>query len=610
MKISLGLPDAKKKLASFADVAHLARKNRELDIPLPVIINELIKDGLLSEESAKISRAVIKDSSKSGVGALAQLASKEWINQIDKDKRLSSDFLARWMAGKLGMPFYRIDSLELDASVVTNALHYKTAHRYQVLPVEISDNSVTVATTEPFNQNWHDELHRQTRRSPRLVIADPTVIRDKIEEVYNLARFVGSAAGNIRTDPGAVRNLEQLLKIDGSDADSEQNVVKIVDWLLQYAIKEKASDIHVEPKREKVLVRLRIDGLLNTVYSFPASVGASLTSRLKILGRMNIAEKRKPQDGRIKTLLPGGMEVELRLSTMPTTFGEKMVMRIFDPNILESSFIDLGLDPREVEVWQRLIQNRHGIILVTGPTGSGKTTTLYTSLRSVATSQNNVCTIEDPIEMVDPTFNQMQVMPQIDLTFSQGVRTLLRQDPDIIMIGEIRDHETAEIACQSSLTGHLVFSTLHTNDSASAVIRLLELGIPYYMIKATVIGIVAQRLLRVLCPACKELVEEGISDEDWKSITQPFRVPKPEKVYRAKGCEKCRLSGYQGRKGIYEILETRGEVLRLIAADTDLEALRRAALKQGTHHLRLCGAKMLGRGLTTLDEVMRTCPIF
>ncbi len=610
MKISLGLPDAKKKLASFADVAHMARKNRELNIPVRVIIDELVAGGLLSEESAKLSRAVIKDSVKPGLGALAQMASKEWVNQLDKDKRLSSDFLARWLAGKLGMPFYRIDSLELDAAVVTNALHYKTAQRYQVLPVQIGDDFVTVATTEPFNQNWHDEIHRQTKRNPRLVIADPTVIKDKIEEVYNLARFVGSAAGSVRTDPSAVRNLEQLLKVDGSDADSEQNIVKIVDWLLQYAIKEKASDIHIEPKREKVLVRLRIDGLLNTVYSFPGSVGASLTSRLKILGRMNIAEKRKPQDGRIKTLLPGGLEVELRLSTMPTTFGEKMVMRIFDPNILESSFVDLGLDPREVEVWQRLIQNRHGIILVTGPTGSGKTTTLYTSLRSVATSQNNVCTIEDPIEMVDPTFNQMQVMPQIDLTFSQGVRTLLRQDPDIIMIGEIRDYETAEIACQSSLTGHLVFSTLHTNDSASAVIRMLELGVPYYMIKATVIGIVAQRLLRVLCPVCKELVEEGVSDEDWKSITQPFRVPKPEKVYRAKGCEKCRLTGYQGRKGIYEILETRGEVLRLITADTDLEALRRAALKQGTHHLRLCGAKMLGRGLTTLDEVMRTCPVF
>ncbi|MCH9662369.1 MAG: Flp pilus assembly complex ATPase component TadA [Gammaproteobacteria bacterium] len=588
----------------------MARKNRELNIPVRVIIDELVAGGLLSEESAKLSRAVIKDSVKPGLGALAQMASKEWVNQLDKDKRLSSDFLARWLAGKLGMPFYRIDSLELDAAVVTNALHYKTAQRYQVLPVQIGDDFVTVATTEPFNQNWHDEIHRQTKRNPRLVIADPTVIKDKIEEVYNLARFVGSAAGSVRTDPSAVRNLEQLLKVDGSDADSEQNIVKIVDWLLQYAIKEKASDIHIEPKREKVLVRLRIDGLLNTVYSFPGSVGASLTSRLKILGRMNIAEKRKPQDGRIKTLLPGGLEVELRLSTMPTTFGEKMVMRIFDPNILESSFVDLGLDPREVEVWQRLIQNRHGIILVTGPTGSGKTTTLYTSLRSVATSQNNVCTIEDPIEMVDPTFNQMQVMPQIDLTFSQGVRTLLRQDPDIIMIGEIRDYETAEIACQSSLTGHLVFSTLHTNDSASAVIRMLELGVPYYMIKATVIGIVAQRLLRVLCPVCKELVEEGVSDEDWKSITQPFRVPKPEKVYRAKGCEKCRLTGYQGRKGIYEILETRGEVLRLITADTDLEALRRAALKQGTHHLRLCGAKMLGRGLTTLDEVMRTCPVF
>ena len=597
-----------KNLTNFAEVAHAARKNRELNIPLRVIVNELLKDGCINDESAKLSHAVIKDEKQPGTNTLAILGSKGWPNPKDSNKPLDSDYLARWFANKVGLPFFRIDSLDLDAAAVTRALHYKTAKRYQVLPVRIEKNTVTVATTEPFDQSWHDELHRQTKCSAQLVIGDPKIINDKIEEVYNLAQFVGSAAQSGQ-QINSVSNLEQLIKIDSSDADSEQNIIKIVDWLLQYAIKEKASDIHVEPKREKTLVRLRIDGLLNTVYSFPANVGISLTSRLKILGRMNIAEKRKPQDGRIKTLLPNGLEVELRLSTMPTTFGEKMVMRIFDPEILNSSFTDLGLDVRELKVWERMIKHRHGIILVTGPTGSGKTTTLYTSLRSVATAHNNVCTIEDPIEMVDPAFNQMQVQSQIDLTFSAGVRTLLRQDPDIIMVGEIRDYETAEIACQASLTGHLVFSTLHTNDSASAIIRLLELGVPYYMIRATVVGIVAQRLLRVLCPHCKEEVKGGISEEDWQSLTRPFRVPKPATIYTSTGCEKCRLTGFSGRKGIYEILETRDEVMRLIGQDTDLEKIWKAALRQGTHHLRLCGAKMVSKGQTSLDEVLRTCPV-
>ena len=596
-------------IKTFAELKNLAHKNSELRIPLEVLLCELEKEELINDESSKLSRIVIKSEGPYDQSMLAKLASKNWSSQKSGAQKLDADFLAKWLAGKLDIPFFQIDSLKMDSAALAHILHQRTAQRYQVLPIKIDGNDITFATTDPYNLGWTADLRRTPNVIPKVVIANPEKIAAKIEEIYNLANFVGSAPGDSRQDASGVQNLEQLLTIEGGNADNEKNIVKIVDWLLQYAIKERASDIHIEPKREKGLVRLRIDGVLNTVYSFPVNVTQSLTSRLKILGRMNIAEKRKPQDGRIKTLLPGGTEVELRLSTMPTTFGEKMVLRIFDPTMLQSSFADLGLDQREAGIWKKLIYSHHGIILVTGPTGSGKTTTLYTSLRTVSTSQNNVCTIEDPIEMVDPSFNQMQVQASIDLSFSKGVRTLLRQDPDIIMVGEIRDYETAEIACQASLTGHLVFSTLHTNDSASAIIRLLELGVPYYMIKATVIGIVAQRLLRMLCPHCKKFSERELTEAEWASLTKPFRIKPPAQTFQPVGCEKCRFTGYLGRKGIYEILEMNSEMLRLITPTADLEAISNLALKQGVHHLRMCGAKMLAKGQTSLDEILSTCPV-
>ncbi len=384
-------------------------------------------------------------------------------------------------------------------------------------------------------------------------------------------------------------------------------MVNIVDWLLQYAFDQRASDIHIEPRRDKGLIRFRIDGILHHVYELPKAVNAAVTSRLKILGRMDVAEKRRPQDGRVKTKAQNGDEIELRLSTLPTAFGEKMVMRVFDPDVLLRSFSELGLSGEDYDRWHTMTHAANGIVLVTGPTGSGKTTTLYSTLKQLATDEVNVCTIEDPIEMVEPTFNQMQIQHNIDVSFASGVRALLRQDPDIIMIGEVRDLETAEMAIQAALTGHLVISTLHTNDAPTAITRILDLGIPPYMIKATVLGIMAQRLVRTLCPHCK--VEEDVDIEAWQLLTRPFRVKPPAKVYAPHGCLECRDTGYLGRMGIYEILPISSRIQPLITSDADLDKIRKTAFSEGMRTLRLSGAQKVGAGFTTIAEILRVSPI-
>ena len=394
-------------------------------------------------------------------------------------------------------------------------------------------------------------------------------------------------------------------KLKDPDAN-DQHIVNIVDWLLQYAFDQRASDIHIEPRREQGNIRFRIDGVLCQIYELPPAVINAVTSRLKILARMDLAEKRRPQDGRIKTMSPDGVEVELRLATMPTAFGEKLVMRIFDPDVLLRSFENLGLVDDDYERWQSMTQRPNGILLVTGPTGSGKTTTLYSTLKQLATQQVNVCTIEDPIEMVEPAFNQMQVQKKIDLDFASGVRALMRQDPDIIMVGEIRDAETAEMAVQAALTGHLVISTVHTNDAPSAVSRMLELGVPAYLIRATVIGIMAQRLVRTLCEHCKTATT--IDSDVWNELTQPWNVAKPNKVFKADGCLECRNTGYYGRQGLYEILPLSRDLSQLVVDDLNLDELRQCGMREGMRTLRLAGAKKIAAGYTTPEEVLRVTP--
>ena len=472
---------------------------------------------------------------------------------------------------------------------ITSVVSLPYASRYNVLPVEVTPQEITFATAEPFVHEWEREISQVQKRKIKRVFTNPEDIARYLMEFYSISRSVLGAERQNEGSPGTgagIQNLEQLVELGrGGKLDAnDQHVVSIVEWLLQYAFDQRASDIHIEPRREQGIIRFRIDGVLQQVYQLPAAVLAPVTSRIKILARMDIAEKRRPQDGRLKTRSPQGQEVELRLSTMPTAFGEKLVMRIFDPMVLLKDFRALGFTETDEKLWSGMIENPHGIILVTGPTGSGKTTTLYSTLKQVAKPEVNVCTVEDPIELVEPAFNQMQVQHNIDLTFAAGVRALMRQDPDIIMVGEIRDAETAEMAVQAALTGHLVLSTLHTNDAPASVSRLLDLNIPPYLLQSTLIGVIAQRLVRTLCPHCKK--EGEISDEEWNTLVAPWKAQKPRKIQEAVGCLECRNTGYRGRVGIYEMLTFTPKLKPLIGTSFDMEALREAAIRDGMKPLR------------------------
>jgi general secretion pathway protein E len=485
-------------------------------------------------------------------------------------------------------------------------MSYAFAKRHGILCVKVESDHVVVACTQPFMAGWEPQVEHVARRAVKRVVANPADIERFMVEFYTLARSVSGASG--ATAASAITNFEQLVELGkASDPDAnDQHIVKIVDWLLQYAYDQRASDIHIEPRREVGRIRFRIDGVLHYVYELPANVATAVTSRFKVLARMDIAEKRKPQDGRIKTRRSDGSEIELRMSTLPTAFGEKLVMRIFDPEVLLRSFADLGLVGDDYNRWYSMLTRPNGILLVTGPTGSGKTTTLYSSLRQVATDEVNVSTIEDPIEMVEDRFNQTQVHHKIGLDFAAGIRSLMRQDPDIIMVGEIRDLETAQMAVQAALTGHLVLSTVHTNDAPSTIARMLDLGIPSYLINATLLGVMAQRLVRTLCPHCKE--EGHITQEHWQELVAPWKVNMPAKVYRPVGCLECRNTGYLGRQGLYEILMLSENLKEKVLPDCNLQDLRRLAMKEGMRTLRLSGAQKVAAGLTTMEEVLRVAP--
>ena len=525
-------------------------------------------------------------------------------------KALALDLLVEWLAGKLGIPYRHIDPLNIDLVAVTSTMSNAYAERYRILPVALDRQTLTVATGEPFIRGWADELERILKVEIRLVFANPADIRRYIGEFFNLARSMKKAQESSRGEFNLARNFEQLVELGrhGHLDANDQHVVHIVDWLWQYAFDQRASDIHIEPRRDVGLVRFRIDGVLHQVYAIPTAVLNAITSRIKLLARMEIVEKRRPQDGRIKTVAPEGGEIELRISTMPTAFGEKIVMRIFSPEVLVRDFQDLGFTADDRSRWEAMTGEPHGIILVTGPTGSGKTTTLYSTLKGLATPEVNVCTVEDPIEMIEPAFNQMQVQPAIGVDFASGVRTLLRQDPDIIMVGEIRDRDTGDMAVQAALTGHLVLSTLHTNDAPSAVTRLLDLGIPAYLINSTLLGVMAQRLVRTLCPHCKRPAEPP-DDPTWSTMTSPWRGEKPAQVMQASGCLECRMTGYLGRIGLYEIMLMTPALRRLLTQEVDDRALREQAFRDGMKPLRVSGATKVAAGLTTADEVIKVAPL-
>ncbi|PMY41374.1 type II secretion system protein E [Pseudomonas sp. GW456-L14] len=571
------------------------------------LLRDLVAQGFISQDSAEHALTTRRNAANSQLHPLEFLASQHLEDLSRPGRRLDLESLTLWLAQQAGQPYLRIDPLKIDVAAVTPLMSYAFAQRHKILAVSIDAEAITVASAQPYVSAWEADLTHVLKLPIKRVVANPVEIQRLTVEFFRLAKSVTGASADQKSHaPG---NFEQLLNLGASDQEPDANdahIVNIVDWLFQYAFQQRASDIHIEPRREQGTVRFRIDGVLHNVYQFPPQVTMAVVSRLKSLGRMNVAEKRKPQDGRVKTKTPEGGEVELRLSTLPTAFGEKMVMRIFDPEVLLKDFDQLGFSSDDLRRWQEMTRQPNGIILVTGPTGSGKTTTLYTTLKKLATPEVNLCTIEDPIEMVEPAFNQMQVQHNIELTFASGVRALMRQDPDIIMIGEIRDLETAEMAIQAALTGHLVLSTLHTNDAPGAISRLLELGVAPYLIKATLLGVMAQRLVRTLCPHCKTplTLDEG----DWQSLTRPWQAPLPSHAHGATGCLECRDTGYRGRAGVYEIMQLSDSLKALISADADLLAIRRQAFLEGMRSLRLSGAQKVAAGLTTLEEILRVTP--
>ena len=580
-------------------------KRQSANLDLSGVVKDLLGDGIITQsDAAEITSICHRDSGS--LHPLEIVAAKQLLHRAEQ-KPLTLDRLTDWLAARADLETVQIDPLKINVSAVTSIMSFAYAKRYGILCVSVSRQQLVVATMQPYDRSWLEGLEQTSQRQICIVLANPADIKKYTVEFYSLAKSVFGAGSSTSSGTG-IANFEQLLEVGKlKDADAQdQHIVNIVDWLLQYAFEQRASDIHLEPRRGKGKVRFRIDGMLHLVYELPDNVMTAMISRLKILGRMDVAEKRRPQDGRIKTKAPSAREIELRLSTMPTAFGEKLVLRIFDPDVLLRSFSQLGLVSEDYAHWQSMVQRAHGIVLVTGPTGSGKTTTLYSTLKQLAVDSVNVSTIEDPIEMVVESFNQSQIQPAIEFDFAAGIRTLMRQDPDIIMVGEIRDRATAEMAVQAALTGHLVLSTLHTNDAPTAINRLLDLQMPAHLIKATLNGVMAQRLVRTLCRECRK--EVRCDPNDWHTLAGSAELTPPSTLFQPAGCLECRNTGYLGREGIYEIMPLTNELLTYISTDSDIQSIRQAAIAQGMKTLRIAGAEKVAAGVTSMEEVLRVTP--
>jgi general secretion pathway protein E len=576
-------------------------------LPLAYVVRQLVADRWLSQSDSERVFA-IGDRERLG-HPIAVLAEMNFRTPDAQRRLLDLESLTQWLAEKVKLPYQHIDPLRVDFTRVVDVMSSAYATGYSILPIAVKTTEIVVATCEPFLDDWVREIEQISKKTVQRVVANPVDIARYTTEFYKLAQQVKGATKAGTTN--LLSNFEQLVELGSKVEANDAHVIHIVDWILQYAFDQRASDIHMEPKRDQGVVRFRIDGVLHQVYQVPPGVMHAMVSRIKLLGRMDVVERRRPLDGRIKTRAggAGGREVEIRLSTLPTAFGEKLVMRIFDPEVVVRSYAELGFSDAEAKIWSELIRRPSGIVLVTGPTGSGKTTTLYSTLKQLATDEVNVSTVEDPIEMVDASLNQMQVQPGIDLTFADGLRALMRQDPDVIMVGEIRDRETADMAVQSALTGHLVFSTLHTNDAASSVARMVELGVPRYLVNATLIGVLAQRLVRTLCPSCKA-PQDGPDQALWRELVAPWRSAPPRTIYGPVGCLECRRTGYLGRTGLVELLVVTDPIRLLVARGAELQELREQAARDGLRSLRVSGAEKVVLGLTTIDEVLRAAPPF
>ena len=593
----------------------IPRQSREITV---AYLGELLKNAGFIDERQKAevdkldaqfrAQAKAKGRADEDASPFKALASMNLTDASGNSTRIDDFLLARLIAEDARLPFFKVDPLKLDVEMIEKKISRPFARKNKMVPVAVRDGKLVVAMVNPFDNQAIDSYRPMAKQEIEIVVSAESDVMGVITEQYGFRSAVTKAERDLTKGAIDLSNLEQYVKLkSGSEIESsDQHIVNAVDYLLQHAYDSRASDIHIEPKREMALIRFRIDGVLHEIQRVPRLVNLAITSRLKTMCRMDIAEKRRPQDGRIKTEHEG-KEIELRVSTLPTAFGEKMVMRIFDPDILIKSLSELGFYDDELKTFHDWIERPHGIILVTGPTGSGKTVTLYSALKVLASPEINITTIEDPIEMVYDDFNQTSVQNKIGITFASALRTILRQDPDIIMVGEIRDQETAQNAIQAALTGHLVFSTLHTNDSASSITRLIDLGIQPFLISSSVIGTMAQRLVRKICDDCKR--NRPLTVEEAAMLNLQAPPGKRIIVKEGAGCIRCRNTGYFGRTGIFEILPVDNAIRDLIDHSEDFLKIKDMAIKRGMRTLRQSALRKLAEGITTFEEVVRVTGI-
>jgi general secretion pathway protein E len=580
----------------------------------------LVREGLLSEEQREMlnkkalhQRQLIMREHRKKIGATGRVREPDLVEIIvslhleipgDNPQPLTEEMIIRVVARDHDLPFKKLDPLDLDLDVVTKTIPKNYAVKHLMMPFAFKNGVHEVALYDPIKLEALAEIERANKISIKPYLSTRTDISRMLSEFFGFQRSISEAEVDLAKPMVDLGNLEQYVKINraGEINSSDHHITTAVDHFFTYAFDQRASDIHIEPKRHKSLVRLRIDGVLHTIYSLPMAVHAAIVSRIKTLSRMDIAERRRPQDGRIK-VDHEDKEAEIRVSTVPVAFGEKVVMRILDSDVIFQNVEKLGFSGRDLEVYKGFMTSPHGIVLVTGPTGSGKSTTLYSTLKLIATSKNNVVTVEDPIEMVHEEFNQIAVQSQIDVTFSTILRNILRQDPDIIMIGEIRDKDTAVNAVQAALTGHLVFSTLHTNDAVSSISRLIDLGAQPFLVGSTLLGAMAQRLVRKICPDCRESVM--VDANLLRNFGFPAEGNGEIELQAGKGCHQCRQTGFRGRCGVFEVFSVSPEINRMICDKVSDDEIRKQAIKEGMTTLKEDAWQKVKAGITTYEEAAR-----
>jgi general secretion pathway protein E len=524
-----------------------------------------------------------------------------------RNEVVDEEAIAQAVSREFTLPFKKLDPLELDINIVTKTIPKNFAIRHLLVPFNVDEGVLEVASYHPDCEQVCKDIEQANQVKTRAYIATKAEIKRILAEFFGFQTSISAAEDQFgRETIGAVDigNLERFVAINEKNlASTDQHIKNAVNHIFNYALDQRASDIHVEPKREFCVIRFRIDGTLHMIYQLPKVVHPAIISRLKYLSRLDIAEKRRPQDGRIKLGVSAEKEVEVRISTVPVSFGEKAVLRILDPDVIFQSVDQLGFSARDYQVFRSFITSPHGIVLVTGPTGSGKSTTLYSALKEIASPEMNLVTIEDPVEMVHEEFNQIAVQPLIDITFSSILRNILRQDPDVIMIGEIRDHETAAHAVQAAMTGHLVFSTLHTNDAVSSIVRLMDLDLEPFLISSTMLGAMAQRLVKRICVECAEVYE--VDGESLRKVGFPVNGGQPVKLKRGKGCRECRGTGFRGRAGIFEIFPLSTQLKQMVADGKSVEDMRQVATREGMTTLREDAWNKVKTGVTTIEEALR-----